>query len=273
MSLTASSPKKESNYRVPSVVRTMAILEYVSKHSGATFTEIYTELKIPRTSAFQLLQTLLDFGLLRRSQNGIQYYLGFHLFELGSLAVTDIDLRQEAKPILRKLVIGTNYTCHLGLLDGLEAFYLLKIDGNEYFRWHSWEGQRFGLHCTAIGKTLLAWMDEERLDQILGDRPLPKRTERTITDPGRLREQLKIIRRRGWSLGDQENLDLVRAVAAPVFSADGRIIAGLGLSALAAQLDGEILFQVVDQVIRAANDLTRRMGGAGLKKILDRPFE
>ncbi len=261
--------KGDSSYRVPAVIRTMAILEYVSKHSGTTFTEIYTQLKIPRTSAFQLLQTLLEFGLLRRSQDGTKYHLGFRLFELGSLAVTDIDLRQAAKPIMRKLVMGTSYTCHLGLLDRLDAFYLLKIDANEYFRWHSWEGQRFHLHCTAIGKTLLAWMDEELRDQILGEGPLPKRTERTMTDPDQVREHLKIIRSRGWSLGDQENLDLVRAVAAPVFNANGRITASLGLSALAAHLDGELIFQIAGQVMKAADDLTRSIGGRGMDKTPD----
>ena len=252
---------EKREYIVPALVRGIDVLEYLALNPDASFTEIYTRLGIPKSSAYQLLSTLASRGYVRNAGDSNKFSLGLRLFELGSQAVRSLDIRAEAMPVLRQLVEDTHETCHLGVLDGAEGMYLTKVEGTRAVRLHSWEGKRLPLHSTAMGKILLAWQKPERLAELLEKMQLTRFTEHTITDVSILKEHLHMVAERGWSLDDQENEPHVRCLGAPIRNIDDEVIAAISISGLATTFDGEYLLEISREVMKAADALSRKIGG------------
>jgi len=253
------STKKD--YKVPSILRALDILDLIGKKKAVTLTEIYTELNIPKSSAHQILKTLESRGYIRHSGESANYSLGLALFELGNMAVSGLNIRSEAKVILRELTIKTKQTCNLAILDGTEAVILLKVEGDQHIRLNAWEGKRVPLHSTSLGKTLLAYVDEEAIDDIINKTSLTKYTQKTIIDPHELKRHLRLIKERGWALDDQENEPHVRCLGAPIRGVTGNVIASISISGLATEIDGEVLVTFSELVVHAAEKLSVRLGG------------
>ena len=203
------------DYVVPAVMRALDVFEFLGRNQSASFENIFTKIGIPKSSAYQLLLTLESRGYLRRVGEGKKYALGLRLFELRNLSVSQLNIREEAIPILRELMHKTNSTCHLGILDGIDAVYLVKTEGTQPVRINSWEGKRIAFHSTSMGKVLLAWRDEESIDEILNQTTLSGFTKNSITDRNELKKHLQMVKKRGWALNDQENEPDIRCVAAP----------------------------------------------------------
>ena len=258
--MAKSSTKR--NYQVPAVERALDILEYLNRVGEASFTEIYTSLGLPKSSAYQILYSLEERGYLRHAGDSSNYVLGLKLFEMGNKAVSQVDIRSEAMPVLRELVDQTNETCNLGVLDGTEGVYLAKMEGTRPVRLNSWEGKRMALHCTAIGKALMAWQDAQSLNQLLERLQLVRATEHTITDRQKFLDNLKLVRQRGWALDDQENESHIRCVAAPIHDINGEVQAAISVSGLANQFDGEYLLEVADKLVAACRKLSNKLGAA-----------
>jgi len=260
-------PLPKKNYQVPALARALDILEFIAQRREASFTEIFTCLGLPKSSTYQLLGTLAGRGYVRHAGDSSRYSLGFKLFELGNQAVSGLDIRAEALPILHKLVEQTKETCHLGVLDGVEGVYLAKLEGSQPVRLNSWEGKRLFLHCTAMGKALLAFQDEDAREQLIAEAGLKPMTENTITDPELLRSHLALVRERGWALDDQENEPHIRCVGAPVRDIHDKVVAAISISGLATRFDGEYLLTIAELVRRAADELSQRLGRNGNEKI------
>lgn len=257
----APKSRKKAEYQVPAVVRALDIMEYLARHREASFTQIHTDLALPKSSAYQILGTLARRGYVRHQGDSPKYSLGLRLFEMGTQAVARLDIRTEARPILRELVAKTGETCHLGALDGRESVYLAKVEGHQTFRLHSWEGKRLPLHSTAMGKVFLAWMEPEELAELLDGLELKPYTERTITERDRLEEHVRTVRERGWALDDQENEDHIRCLSAPVRGLDGRVRSAISISGLATKFDGEYLLELADLVREACDKLSAILSG------------
>lgn len=155
---------------------------------------------IPKSSAYQILNTLERRGYVRHAGESHKYSLGLRLFELGTQTVSYLDIRTEAMPTLRELVAKTNETCNLGILDGTVGVYPAKVEGTQAVHLNSYEGKRPPLHSTPMGKVLLAWREED-LDTLLQDIELTSFTEDTIVEKQKLKENLKLVRVRGWAQG------------------------------------------------------------------------
>lgn len=252
----------KKGYQPPAVVRALEIIDFIASKKETSFTEIFSQLGLPKSTTYQILTTLSDQGYVRRQGDSTKYSLGFKLFELGNRAVARIDIRAEAMPILRELVERTNETCHLGILDGTEGVYLAKVEGTRPVRIYSWEGKRLFLHCTAMGKALLAWQPPEKFKGLIERIELTRPTERTITDRKKLVEHLEMVSERGWTLDDQENEADIRCVAAPIHNIEGEVSAAISISGLASQFNGEYLNELSKIVRAACEKLSQRIGGA-----------
>ena len=250
----------QKSYRVPAVLKSLDILELLGRSGQASLTEICTRLGLPKSSAYQILQTLASRGYVRHVGSSAAYSLGLSLFELGNQAVGQLDLRDEARPILRELVAQTHQTGHLGILDGQQGMYLVKVDGDRAVRLNSWEGKRLPLHSTSIGKALLAWIGDDAARLMLGPGPLPALTSATITDPEGLISHLEEVRRQGWALDDQENESHIRCLGAPIRDIHGQVAAAISLSGLASELVGEMLLDMAARTKAAAALISSRLG-------------
>jgi IclR family acetate operon transcriptional repressor len=182
----------------------------------------------PKSTVHRLLATMAAQRYVEQLPDG-RYAIGLRLFELGSNAGVRMTLRDAAIEELRGLASDVGETAHLGVLDGAEVVYIEKVESGQSIRMSSQVGRRNPLHCTGIGKALLAFAPGELVSRILAS-GLPAHTPHTVTSERRLRRDLAAIRERGWSADDEE-LELgLRCVGAPVFGADGRVEAALSIA-------------------------------------------
>ncbi|MEM9290089.1 MAG: IclR family transcriptional regulator [Acidobacteriota bacterium] len=183
--------------------------------SSLNHSEISRELNIPKSTLTALLNTLEQRRYLSRSEQGL-YTLGPRLGELANNTPRGSDLQRASQEMLRQLAERTGLTAHLAILDGAEAVYIDKAQVDSLLKVDTWVGRRLPLHCTAVGKALLAYLPESEVREIVGPEPLQGLTPKSLTTISDLLEELATVRQQGWAIDDQESDDAVRCVAAPI---------------------------------------------------------
>ena len=259
MSLQGMPAPSES----PSVAveRALAILEAVAQESdGLSNAEISRKLQIPKSSASYILRTLETQGYLNRLSETGKYRVGLKVLSLSRGALSGIDVREVALPIMRHLMEKTNLTCHLAILDGPDAVYIEKVEPQGFIRMDTWVGRRMRVHATSVGKALVAHIPQERLEKILAERSMEKRTSKTITTLPRLLKDLEKVRQQGYAVDDEENNMGARCVGAPVFNQDGAIEASIGLSGTTNQVNPETMPRILEALKDAARHISMGMG-------------
>lgn len=212
----------------------------------------------PKSTVHRLLATMLDLRVVEQTDDG-RYAIGLRLFEIGSRAAVRVSLRDVAVVELRDLSAKLGETSHVGVLDGDEVVYVEKVESEASIRMSSRVGRRNPLHCTGIGKALLAFQGEEAIDEVCS-RQLEARTEHTITDPKKLRKELAKTRERGFSIDDEEVELGLRCVGAPVLGADGRPVAAISVAGPAARMDPERCIAIGPDLIEAGRRIARGLG-------------
>jgi DNA-binding IclR family transcriptional regulator len=180
-----------------------------------------------KATVHRLCTALVEHKLLDKSGDG--YRLSGGLFELGMRASVERSLLEMAMPFLLDLAERTRETVHLGVREGHEVVYVAKVGGHRQVRSPSRVGGRMPLHCTAIGKVLLAHSDEQVQDAFLATR-LTKRTPRTVVGPGLLRDQLESAVTTGVAFEREESQLGITCVAAVVLGADDAPLAAISLA-------------------------------------------
>ena len=192
-----------------------------------TLAELVRRTGLHKATAHRLCRELVTNRLLDRVDTG--YRLSGGLFELGMRASVERSLLEVAMPFLQDLYERTHETVHLGVLEDHEVVYVAKIGGHRQAATPSRTGGRMPLHCTAIGKALLAHADPEVTREVLNG-PLPRRTPRTVVAPGLLRRQLEAVVDRGVAFEHEESAVGITCVAAPVLGADDRAIGAISVT-------------------------------------------
>lgn len=248
--------------QVPALDKTLRICDYLGAVGQASFSQIHQALDLPKSSTHTLLAALVAHGLLRQDHDG-KYWLGLRWYELGNQAVAGFDIKREAMPILYELRDKTHLTCHLGVLQEREAIYLAKLESQQSIIVKSWEGRRVKLHCSALGKALLAWKSDAELELIFPDEALPVYTPTTPATRTELKRQLAETRARGWSIDNGEDLAEVRCLAAPVRDARGEVMAAVSVSGVGFQIPDSRLEELAILVRAAGIALSRVLGFHG----------
>jgi DNA-binding IclR family transcriptional regulator len=181
--------------------------------------ELVRRTGLPKGTAHRVAADLVHHRLLEKTEHG--YRLAGGLFELGMRAATERTLLEVAMPFLQDLYERTHETVHLGVTDGQEVVYVAKIGGHRQAAAPSRIGGRMPLHCTAIGKVLLAHAGPDVRRQVLGE-PLERRTPHTVVAPGLLRRQLAAVLETGVAFEREESTPGLLCVASPVLDTDGR---------------------------------------------------
>lgn len=241
------------------LLKGLQVLEALARSSRPRgVSDLAKELDLTRSNMHRTLRTLVESGLVCQEESG-NYACTLKLFELGSAIPARSDIAGLADPIMLALSEQTRETVHLSALDSGDVIYLHKIDSTHPVRAYTTIGGRAPAYCVATGKALLAWQPDSYLDRYEG--ALQSFTPLTLTDLGRLRDELADVRRRGFALNRGEWRDSVCGIAAPVFGVGGRAIAAIGLSGPASRLTAERLDDFSHQITAAARDLTQKTGG------------
>lgn len=215
--------------------KVMAVLHsFAYDDRAVSLAELTRRTSLPKATLHRMCADLVSARLLDRASDG--YRLGGHLFELGMRASVERGLVDVATPFIEDLYELTHETVHLGVREASEVMYIAKIGGHRQAAAPSRVGGRLPLHCTAIGKVLLAHAPDELVDTYLAG-TLQRRTPRTVTAPGLLRQQLEQIRETGLAFEFEESAVGIVCVAAPVLDAAHGVSAALSVAGPVTRFD------------------------------------
>lgn len=250
-----NNAEKNTNLKAPAIEKGVAILEAIAREPGISFTGIQERLGMPKSSAHHLISTMCKLNLIKRRPSG-GYGLGLKLFELAALANESSDLQREAMPLLREFAQRVQLTCHLGVLEQCDAVYLARVEGARDIVVKSHVGQRFPVNCSALGKSLIAWLAPDMLDAVIAKLTFAERMPKTVTSAADFRLQLADVRRRGWALDDEEQAPNCRCIAAPIRNRDGMVVAAISAVGTLEQVEDRRFEALAAQVIAAANAIS-----------------
>ncbi len=248
----------ETTGGVQSVDRALSILEILARSGECGVTEIAAALEVHKSTAFRLVTTLEQHGLVEQVEGRGKYRLGVGLLRLAGATSARLDVVQEARPLCKQLAASTGETVNLATLSGNSALYLDQVAGTSALQSHNWVGQHIPLHATSNGKVLMAWLTDAELADLLGR--LPAYTGETITSKAVLRKQLAQVRDDGYAVAVDELEIGLTAIAAPVHSAHGEVVCSISVSGPSFRLNAERIPAVVPQVVDAADELSHRLG-------------
>ncbi len=250
--------KTEQN-TINSLDRAMMILEALSQAGGGTLTELATGLEQSPSTAYRVLTTLESRGIVELDKEKQTWHVGPGAFRIGSAFLRRTNLAERARPIMQELMETTGETANLGIESGDKVLFVSQVETHASIRAFFPPGTRSAMHASGIGKALLATFDKERLLSIL-ETPLETFTNRTLTDPNALQDDLQRTKERGYSFDDEERNEGMRCVAAAVFNATGQAVAGLSISGPSARVTPERIADIGRKVSDAAITLSQRLG-------------
>jgi DNA-binding IclR family transcriptional regulator len=203
------------------------LFAFRAEDQGVTLAELGRRTGLPKATLHRVASDLVEARLLDREDG--RYRLSGQVFQLGMRASVERGLLEVATPFMEDLYERTHETVHLGTLDGDGVVYVAKIGGHRQAAAPSRIGGRMPLHCTAIGKALLAFAPPDRAVRVLSG-TLDRRTPHTVTAPGLLRRQLERVRETGIAYEHEESAVGIVCVAAPVLDSDDRPVAALSVT-------------------------------------------
>jgi len=216
--------------RLPAVDRALDLLELLSSSSaGLSLANASRQLGIPKSTAHYLIYTLLTRDYIRRNANGRTFILGPRISGFANVTESERQLRVASCEELAELSDRLKLTALIAGLRGGQVVLIghrIASGGDEG---GTWSGHCNDVHCTSLGKALIAQLSNSELEALLCDRPLARFTANTICSFERLREHLAAVRESGYAVNNEEHISGVRGIAVPVFNQAGKVIASLGV--------------------------------------------
>jgi DNA-binding IclR family transcriptional regulator len=232
---------------------------YDREHTEWGVREVAAKLKVAKSSAHDLMSSLAKLGFLNKTDDN-RYRLGWRLVTLSETLLATTELRKEAHPVLEDLASQYQETIHLAVLDDTQAVYVDKLEGRQAVRVELTSlGARLYAHCSALGKVLLAYRDEEDVKRIIQTAGLPRFTDNTITGQEELLQNLAKIRKQGYAYDLEEILLDLCCVGAPIYNHTGQVIAAISMS-LPAYRFRRSQTEYRDAVVRTAKIISERLG-------------
>ncbi|MGN7402650.1 IclR family transcriptional regulator [Cytobacillus praedii] len=251
----------ERENMVKSVSRALDIIKLISwKKGGLGVTEIANQMDINKSSVYRILSTLVQYGYVEQDKGTERYKLGYQFLEVSSRLLESLDIRTEAKPFLQELEKETNEVIHLVVYDQGEVVYIEKLDGNEALRMHSKVGKRAPMHCTSVGKAILAYLPAGSVQEILERKGLPVHTVKTITDKNVLAEELAEVKKKGIALDMEENENGITCIAVPIFDHLGKVAAAVSISGPTIRMNETRLVELQPRMVEIGKQISARLG-------------
>ncbi|GII95939.1 IclR family transcriptional regulator [Sinosporangium siamense] len=241
-----------------SLGRGLAILGELAE-GGRSLDDLAGRLGVHKTTVLRLLRALEDKRFVYRDP-GHRYHLGSALFALSSRALEQRGVRGTAAPHLGRLSDSTGQTVHLGAYEDGEAVYIDKYDSRHPVRMYSRIGLRMPLHCTAIGKVLLADLPERERRRVAGSIEYTKFTANTIGGPEEFLAVLARVADQGYAVDHAEHETFINCVAAPVRDASGSVVAAASISVPDVVLPYEQVIALLPDLIATSRAISADCG-------------
>jgi len=251
-------------YGVQSVDRVLSILEAVSESErGLRPSELAKQLGLSLSTTHRLMAHLAYRGYLEVDPDTKRYYLGMKILLLRGAMLRSAQLEDKAVPYMRELADLTGEVTHLAVLYEGEVIYLRTVEGPRTTFRVTPVGKRSPVHCTALGKAMLAFMPPEYYREVVFRKSMPKLTPTTITTPEAMDRELQQVRERGYAVDNEEQEVGVRCVGAPVFNDAGRPVAAISIAGPSQRMPLERLPELGELLKIRTENLSRRLGFSG----------
>lgn len=251
---------KVEGIRLPAVDRALDLLELLSGSStGIRLADASRQLGIPKSTAHYLIYTLLRRDYIRRNANGKTFILGPRVSGLANMTESERQLRVVTCEDLKEL---TDRLKLIALIAGLRGAQVVLIghqvpSGKD--EGGTWPGHCNDVHCTSLGKALIAQLSDSELETLLCDRPLARFTPNTICSLDRLREHLVAVRESGYAVNNEEHISGVRGIAAPVFNHVGKVMASIGVCGSTTELPKWRIPSIGKELVSVSAALSRKL--------------
>lgn len=252
----------------------MAIMELLAgSRAGLTLPEIARDLDLPKSSVHCLLITLERHRYLHRNDRTSRYLFSSKLFSVANMSLGGLQLRQVAMPHMHSLAKETGLETHLAVLERYEAVLLEKVEPPGASKLAIWVGKRMDLHCTGVGKALLAHLPDEELARLMRETGMPRHNDNTIRSLRKLKEALDRSRQAGYYIDDEEDEIGYRCIGVPIFDESGQSTAAISISGSTSQVREDNFKELARHVMRTAAAITKGFleHGANPVRELDTP--
>lgn len=221
---------------------------------GGRVTEIASHLDMPPSTIHSHLATLEQNEFVVKE--GDTYYLGLQFLNLGEYVRSRSESYVFAKEKVQQLAEETGGRAHYVVEEHGRGVYLYTSTGENAVKAFSSVGKRVHLHVAASGKSILAFLPEQRVEEIIDRWGLPEETDHTLTDREALYDELERIRERGYAFNREEHIKGINAVGAPVFGVNDQVIGAFSVSGPAHRMKGELLEEdITNAVLGTSNEL------------------
>lgn len=243
-----------------SVKNTLLILKSFNVNNPTMrVSDLAKSLGLAKSTVSRIMKTLASEGFVVKDPKTKEYRLGLTILTLGGLVSNDFEFNQETIPVLNEVVEKTKETAHLAILDGLDTIYIKKKECNHPVRILTHIGRRNPAYCTSSGKVLLAFHNENLVEEII-DNGLYPFTKNTITNPDILRSEIKKIKEQGYAVSTEELTEGTRSVAAPIRDHTGKVIYAINVVGPIQRMHDYKIPSIARILMHAANETSVRLG-------------
>lgn len=251
--------KGERYYFVSSLAKGLRIFELLAANGEMSAARVASHLETSRAAAHRFLSTLRDLEYVEKTDTG-RFRLTFKIVELGMKKLDGFEIRHVAHPYMQQLAMAFGETVNLGHWDNGAIVHLDKINSTEILRLDVGMGAMAPAYCTGLGKAVLAYLPDSVADAYLASVTMVAMSPKTITSTAAMRNEIALIRERGFAVDDEELTLGLRCVAAPIFDYTGTAMYALSVSGPSLRMTEEKIGAITDRLLSVCRQISRQIG-------------
>jgi len=244
---------------ISSLAKGIDVLELLAERGELSVSEVARHLGQNRTGSHRFLATLKELGYVEQNRNN-KYHLTFKMLEFGMKRSNRLGIKTIALPYMKTLSKAFGETINLGVRDGYNIFHLEKINSKEILRMDSPIGSSAPIYCSALGKTIVAFMDPDELASLLSAVEFKPMGPNCISSVDELKKELEKVKEQGVAVDDEELVSGLRCVAAPVFDQTGAVPYAISVSGPTMRLTKERVGEIQEKLKIICHELSRQLG-------------
>lgn len=245
---------------VRTLERGLSVLSALAELREGTLTQVAKRAGLSASTAYRLLETLRQQGFAEWDERTGLFSVGLRAYQVGAAFSGQNSLIQAAGGIMTGLAAQLGETVNLAVLRGHEAVYIHQAEGKGLMRMFTQLGAAAPLHCSGVGKVLLAWLPDAQVREMFGTEPLAAFTPHSLTTFEALRDELARVQTTEYALDDEERELGVRCLAVPIRDASRGVVASLSVSAPTSRFPKKDVPQMQKNVQAAGREISARLG-------------
>ena len=253
--------RESSAGTLQSLDRALGILVAISRAGRATLTDLSMSLGVPTATTHRILTTLQKHGFVAFNEDRQDWSIGIEAYRTGASFMNRTNLSEASRPVMRHLMEKTGETANLAIPDGTEVVFVGQVETQNPIRAFFARGTRTSMHASGTGKAILSSMPEERVRKLLMSSGLTAYTDKTLTSPQALFEDLAETRARGYSFDSEERFSGMSCIGSVIFDEHQEACGGVSISGPSTRFDPLRIPELGATVAEAARDITQLIGG------------